>query len=228
MRTTPPIAPQAPKNRLRVDQGLTRMGAPIVTGVADHTGWAVLVCVSARHRVPEVVDRRRVELIEPGLPRQPYEHDTLDLNTADAERLVRAVRESAAHRAERALSLLQSSLGALGQIVSIALREPTLARLPRTVAEAHASRSVMVRADGMLYHDALCGAAASLGIGVAMFARGAERQQAAEAVQVPVERMDQFLDSLRTSLGPPWQQDHQAATARAIAALGKSARLRLP
>lgn len=202
--------------------------ARMVTGVAEHNGWAVWVCVRVKDRVPEVVDRRRVELIEPGLPKQPYEHDTLHLNPAEAERLVQEVRESAVHCAERALSRLQSSVGAPGELVSIALREPTLARLPRTVAEAHASRPVMVRADGMLYHDALCKAAASLGIGVATFARGAERRQAAEALGVTVELLDRFLSSLRATLGPPWQQDHQAAAARAIAALGKYAGLRLP
>jgi hypothetical protein len=34
-------------------------------GIAHHLGWAVAVTVSARY---EVVDRRRIELIEPGTP----------------------------------------------------------------------------------------------------------------------------------------------------------------
>jgi len=199
----------------------------MVAGVADHNGWAVFVCVRAQDGVPEVVDRRRVALIEPGIPSQPYEHETLGLNTADAERLVQDVQESAVHCAERALSRLQSSVGSLGEIVSIALRKPPLAQLPRTVAEAHASRPVLMRADAMLYHDALCKAAASLGIGVVMFERGTERSRAAEAVGITVERLDQFLRGLRAALGPPWQQDHQTAAARAIAALGKDAGLRL-
>lgn len=42
--------------------------APVVVGVADHNGWAALVCVSVKDGSPEVIDRRRVELIEPGLP----------------------------------------------------------------------------------------------------------------------------------------------------------------
>jgi hypothetical protein len=200
----------------------------MVTGVADHSGWAVFVCVRAKGRVPEVVDRRRVELIEPGMPIRPYEHETLDLSMVEAERLVQEVRESAVHCAERALSRLRSSVGALGEMVSIALREPPLARIPRTVAEAHASRPVMMRADAMLYHDALCSTAASLGIGAAMFGRGSERVRAAEALGITVERLDQFLSGLRATLGPPWQQDHQTAAARAIAALGKNAGLGLP
>ena len=41
-------------------------------GVAHHLGWAVLVTASADH---EVVDRRRVELVEPGLPAAPIHHE---------------------------------------------------------------------------------------------------------------------------------------------------------
>jgi hypothetical protein len=168
-----------------------------------------------------------VELIEPGLPKQPYEHETFDLNAAAAEKLVQEVRESAVRCAERGLSRLRSSLGATQQIVSIALRTAPLPRVPGSVAEAHASRPVMLRADPMLYHDALCTTAASLGIKVATFPRGEERSRAAESMETTVERLDQFLSGLRASLGPPWQQDHQAAAARAIAALGKSTTLRL-
>src|ERR1022692_4822126 len=84
---------------------------PVVAGVADHNGWAIFVSVSANDGSPEVVDRRRVELIEPGLPKQPYEHETVGMNATEGERLVQEVRESAVHCAERALSQLRSSLG---------------------------------------------------------------------------------------------------------------------
>ncbi len=187
--------------------------------VADHNGRAALVCLSVRDGSPEVIDRRRVELIEPGLMKQPYEHDTAGMNTAEAERLVQEVRESAAHCAERALSRLRSGVGTTREIRSIALRNAPLPRPPGSVAEVHASWPVTVRADAMLYHDALCTSAASLGINIDAFAREEERQRAAEAAAATAERLDRFLRGLRASLGPPWQQDHQAAAARAIAVL---------
>ena len=201
--------------------------APVVVGVADHSGWAALVSVSVKDGLPAVIDRRRVELIEPGLPKQPYEHDTVGMNAAEAERLVEEVRDSAAHCAERALSRLRSSLGTTREILSIALRTAPLPRLPGSVAEVHASWPVTVRADAMLYHDALCTSAASLGIKVDTFARGEERPRAALAMATSSERLDRFLSGLRASLGPPWQQDHQAAAARAIAALGRYITLQL-
>jgi hypothetical protein len=201
--------------------------APVVVGVADHNGWAALVCISVKNGSPEVIDRRRVELIEPGLPKQPYEHDTVGMNAAEAERLVQEVRDSAAHCAERALSRLRSGLGTKGEILSIALRTAPLPRLPGSVAEVHASWHVTVRADAMLYHHALCTSAASLGINVDTFVRGEERPRAAEATAATAERLDRFLSGLRASLGPPWQQDHQAAAARAIAALARYTTLQL-
>jgi hypothetical protein len=47
-------------------------------GIADHPGWAMAVAASADH---EVVDRRRIELIEPGCQR-PVSSSLRDTVTA--------------------------------------------------------------------------------------------------------------------------------------------------
>src|ERR1700730_15848462 len=41
-------------------------------GIAHHLGWAVTVTASADHKV---VDRQRIELIEPGMPTAPIHHE---------------------------------------------------------------------------------------------------------------------------------------------------------
>ena len=41
-------------------------------GMAHHLGWALAVTASATY---EVVDRRRIELIEPGVPTAPIHHE---------------------------------------------------------------------------------------------------------------------------------------------------------
>jgi len=53
-------------------------------GIAHHLGWAVAVTASAGH---EVVDRRRIELIEPGLPAAPVEHEARYLGDDAAVRI---------------------------------------------------------------------------------------------------------------------------------------------
>ena len=175
-----------------------------------------------------VIDRRRLNLLEPTLPNQPYEHDTFDLNTAQAEALVKEVRESAVHCAERALARLRSDLEAATEILAIALRQAPLSHLPSSVAEVHASYQVTVRADSMIYHNALCQAASTLGIGVELFARGEDRRRAAEALRTEPERLDQWLAELGARLGPPWQKDHKEAAVRAIAALSQDASRKTP
>ena len=52
-------------------------------GIAHHLGWAVAVTASAGH---VVVDRRRIELIEPGMPAAPVEHEARPLDDGAAAR----------------------------------------------------------------------------------------------------------------------------------------------
>jgi hypothetical protein len=61
-------------------------------GIAHHFGWAVAVTASAGHRV---VDRRRIELIEPGLPTAPIHGKGKPLDDDATAALVAHVRASA-------------------------------------------------------------------------------------------------------------------------------------
>ena len=70
-------------------------GAPCVVSVAEHTGWAHLVCVAAPGQVPAVIERRRVTLIDSGLPTQPYEHESTAMTRG---------RGQCAHRAGAAVN----------------------------------------------------------------------------------------------------------------------------
>src|SRR5262245_823469 len=67
---------QAEREESRAEK-MTR--TPCVIGVAEHAGWAHLVCVAAAANVPAVVVRRRVTTIDKGLPTMPYHHESLGL-----------------------------------------------------------------------------------------------------------------------------------------------------
>ena len=98
-------------------------------GIAHHLGWAVAVTASADHAV---VDRRRIELIEPGLPTAPIHHeggafplhrpaDPLDDDALSA--LVADVRASARRATSAALDALDALANAVpGAITSMSLR----------------------------------------------------------------------------------------------------------
>jgi hypothetical protein len=58
-------------------------------GIADHFGWAVAVTASADHAV---VDRRWIELIEPGVCAAPIHYESRRLDVAATAALVASVR----------------------------------------------------------------------------------------------------------------------------------------
>ena len=55
-------------------------------GIRMHSGWGVLVCISGDPAAPEVVDRRRIVVVEPTMEgtKQPYHFaETLPLEEAE-------------------------------------------------------------------------------------------------------------------------------------------------
>jgi hypothetical protein len=196
-----------------------------VLGVADHNGWAVCVTVAASRGVPVVVDRRRVELIEPGVPSQPYHHETVGMPRPAAEKLVVRVRDSVMRTTLARLLQMRGELQPPYTIVAMTLRNPPLDYVPVTVAEAHASYPVMCRADGMMYHDALCTAARRLKIALELHNRGEEVARAADRFGVGMAEVERFLKTAGDSLGPPWQKEHRHAVAAAVRVLADRARI---
>ncbi len=192
---------------------------PAVVGIADHRGWAVLLSVGARDGVPVVLDRRRAELLDAGLPSQPYHHEGQELAVGVARELVARVARSAADRAHAALSGLASDLAPEERLVCIALREEPGRPVPDDIASVLRSQAASIAADGNLYRDAICSAAAALGIDVVRHRRGEEISRAARALDANEDRVESLLSALGRALGPPWQKEHRAAAAAAIAAL---------
>lgn len=188
-------------------------------GIAEHNGWANLVTVKLAHGVPIVLDRRRVELIESHLPSQPFHHETLEMAGPEADTLVTLVRASVAGAATEALAQLASDLEHECALRAIAIRTPPIDSLPKTVAEVHASRRIMMAADGMIYHEALCRAARARGLEVVLVARRTELERAAKILGLSVAEAVDVIDRAGSELGPPWQAEHKFTAAAAIAAL---------
>jgi hypothetical protein len=199
--------------------------APAVVGAADHNGWAVLVTAAVIDGTPAVVDRRRVELIARGIPSQPYHHETLAMPDAEAERLLRRVRQSVTDCTALALDRLAADLPVQHRIAAIAIRHPPLDHLPVTVREVHASYHVTCRADGMLYHSAICDAVRQRGWEIHLHRRGEELASAATALHTSVDHVERLVQEPRHSLGPPWTAEHRRAFAAAIALLSGEAQL---
>jgi hypothetical protein len=198
--------------------------------VAEHTGWAHLVCVAARGRVPAVIARRRVALIDPGLPTMPYEHDTTAMTEAEATAVVAKVRQSIAARTSEALRRVVIELAPAHTAVALAIRKPPFGALPASVAAVRTSHRLLCAADGMLYQLAVCRAARQLELDVHLCRRGEEAARAARQLGVSADEIEHFVSRTGRPTGPPWTQEHRRAYAAGIAVLAAHApgRLRIP
>ncbi len=202
-------------SKLRAPQGAS-------VGVAEHANAAVLVTIA-----PDctLLDRRRIELTEPGLPTHPHHHEgswavgrylntpgARALSLADAVALVERVRASAARGAREALEVLAAGVAA--PIARIAIRVcPTL---PPTTAERIADHRAQTVADSVMYRQALASAAEARGWSVHWYDR--ERVFDDAAAALGGKDVAAFLHGMGRSIGPPWQARHKLAAAAALAA----------
>lgn len=185
-------------------------------GISHHLGWAVAVTAGDDFTV---ADRRRIELVEPGLPAAPVHHvggpyelhrsgDPLD-DDALTE-LVTKVRSSAVRTASAELDRLQAALPAA--IVSISLqRWPD--DFPRDIA---VQRRVPYesRADSVMYREVLAELAEKRGWRVHVYDKDAE----AAAGHLLGDQARDVLHGPRATLGAPWTKDHRVALAATVLA----------
>jgi hypothetical protein len=202
-------------------------GAPCAVSVAEHAGWAHVICVAASGHVPVVIARRRVTLIDPDLPKMPYEHESVGMKEDEANALIARVRRSIADRTTLALQRVVTELSPTHVAVALAIRKSPFPELPRTVVSVWRSNRLQCAADGMLYQLAMCHAARKLGLDVHMCCRGEETSRAADQLAVTVPAVEEFVGRAGRPSGPPWTQEHRRAYAAGIAVLAAYAGRRL-
>ena len=177
-------------------------------GIAHHLGWAVAVTASAGH---EVVDRRRIELIEPGMPTAPIEHEAKPFNDDAAAELVTGMRAAALRAASASLDQLAARLP--GPVVSMSLRAWPL-DFPDDIA-VRRRPPYQSRADSVMYCQVLAECAHVRGWAVHLFDAKAVEAQAARILG---DRAGEVLGRPRATLGPPWTKDHRIAFAATVVA----------
>jgi hypothetical protein len=177
-------------------------------GIAHHLGWAVAVTASAGHKV---VDRRRIELIEPGMPTAPIEHDVRPLGDGAAARMVAEVRAAARRATSASLDQLAASLA--GPLISVSVRAWPLG-FPYDIA-AQRRPPYASRADSVMYCQVVAECAHERGWEVHFFDAQAVETQAARILGA---RAGEVLHGPRATLGPPWTKDHRIALAATVVA----------
>jgi len=186
-------------------------------GIADHFGLAVAVTVSAAY---EVVDRRRIELVEAGITQAPIHYRSTRLGVEATAALVAEVRASVVRATSAALDELAGALPR--PVVSISLRRWPL-DFPQDVA-VQRQAPYEARADAIMYRQELAEAAHARGWELHVYDAKAVLGQASAMLGA---RAEDVLQGPRATLGPPWTKDHRMALAAAIMA-GESPPAGLP
>src|SRR5262245_60075732 len=199
-----------------------RTGRAATVGVAEHSNSAVLVTVAPGG---ELLDRRRIDLTDRGLPTHPHHHEgswavgrylnspcARTVSLAEAVALLEPVRAAAARGAREGLDALAAAVPV--PIASIAIR--VCPKLPPTTEERIADNRAQTFADSVMYREALAAAAGARGWSVHWYDR--ERVFRDAAAALGLEDVDAFLHEMGRSIGPPWQAKHKLAAAAALAA----------
>lgn len=185
------------------------MPKPAIAGIFDHCGWAIAVTASP---AGELLDRRRIALVEEGLPMLPHHSEGQRLPLDQAVALVERVHASALRQARIALDALAGSLP--GRVDAIALR--ICPPIPSATADRILDYQSQTKADGVMYREALATAASARGWQVHWY--DTRKVIANASLTLGLPDLDAHFLRIRTAIGPPWTRDHLIAMAAAIAA----------
>ena len=177
-------------------------------GISDHLGWAIAVTASENQ---EVVDRQRIELIEPGLSAAPIHYESARLDVAATAALVRKVRASVVRATSAAFDQIATALPE--PIRSISLRAWPL-DFPDDIAVQRRA-PYEARADAIMYRQELAELAHGRGWTLHLYDA---KTVIGQAEGILAERAEDVLQAPRAMMGPPWSKDHRIALAATIVA----------
>lgn len=181
-------------------------------GIRMHSGWGALVCISGDADALEMVERRRIAIIEPTMPgaKQPY-HFAESLRLEEAER---HLQKCAAISERLALQAIRDTLDAVTsrnyQVIGCAMLLASGRELP-ALPKILASHALIHTAEGEFFRRLVSEACERCHIPV-MGIRERELDDRANAIfGKAAPRVRQHISSLGKTVGSPWTQDEKTA-----------------
>ena len=179
-------------------------------GFRAHSGWAAVVAVGGVASSPAVLDRRRIELVEPGVPKQPY-HAAEGLDLAKAEKIIIRSIDLATRMARQALRELLAELQNRGyEVVGCGILQAAGRPLPE-LAGILASHALIHTAEGVLFRNALARASESSALPVTRVKERELYADAAVQLGLTLEKLQRRVAEMGKLIGPPWSQDQKGA-----------------
>lgn len=190
----------------------------VAFGMKAHSGWAALVVLGKRDGQLEVVDRRRIELVEEVWARQPY-HAVEGLQPDAARDMVKHAIAAARRIAVREIRAAVKQERDRGNEVTgcgVLIANP----LPDwTIDEILAVHFRMHAAEGMLFRDALVAGTEVCRLRLAAIPEKLLGQHAERALRTPMSALSKQIAALGKPVGPPWGRDQKEAALAALIAL---------
>jgi hypothetical protein len=186
-------------------------------GIRMHSGWGVLVCISGNVSAPEIVDRRRIVVVEPTMEaaKQPYHFaETLPLQEAE-----RHLQKCAAVSERLALGAIREALESVNtrnyRIVGCAIllaSGRTLPALPTILA----SHALVHTAEGEFFRKVAREACERCRIPVVGFHERELDERANATFGKAAAGVRQRISDLRSIVGSPWTRDEKTAALAAL------------
>lgn len=180
-----------------------------------------MVALTGPRSSPRVLHRYRIELIEPGVPKQPY-HAAEGLPLAAAEKIVARSVEVSTRLARQALQSLLADLRQQGSaLISCGVLQASGRSLPglQQVLDSHA---LIHAAEGELFRNALAAAGEDQGLAVLRVRERELHAEAGKRLRMSPEEVQRRVTEMGRPLGTPWGQDQKCAALIAWIALGNS------
>jgi hypothetical protein len=198
------------------------MNKKAAIGLRAHSGWAALVALAGPADSPEVIARRRIEIVDPGIrgSKQPY-HAAEPMEFPDAkayiERCVDSTRRLAREAVRAAMDGLRdrrSDPTRCGIVLGSGRTLPVLEAILKSHALIHT-------AEGEFFRNALLEASQHCGLRVLGVKEKELFERGAAQFRTSVSELEQRVQEMGKPLGPPWTQDQKYAALVAWMALGK-------
>jgi hypothetical protein len=193
-------------------------------GVRVHSGWAALVAVSGRPGAIEILDRRKMIIIDPASPgvKQPYHHVAAMAIDAAERHLVQCASESKRLGLE-ALKRLFTQLKdrgftLVGSAILLSSARPDLPDLERILV----SHALVHTAEGEFFRQVFRQTFEDLDVPVTGIRERELDDHALDAFGKDTAAVRKSIDGMGRSLGPPWTQDEKLAALSAAIVLAES------
>src|SRR5262249_38204991 len=201
-------------------KGKTQNLPSAAIGVRAHSGWAAVVVIGGSITSPEIIDRRKIELIDGTIrgAKQPY-HEAEEMPLNVAEEFLKRCTDCTNGLATQAIrNLIDIAESAGYEIVGCGLTTSSAKPLPELVAIL-ASHPMIHTAEGVFYREAIAQACQNLGLPVTKIKEKDIYNTCSTKLRFAAEEFQARINGIGRTIGPPWSQDQKFAAVSGLLAL---------